>query len=190
MPAGLLLVPAGYSGTADNETLAVSEVLQHFPASDGARGGGKGASPVPFEIDASLPELKKHGMMRGFRVITGVGRVVFTQLQYAGDNVVKTALIARFLTAQGQMGIASEDVAISNRNYQFRYRRTTAYNDRTALVFQIVPRGQRLGLLRGELWLDSETALPLREWGEFVRSPSVWVNSICMTRDYILNSSG
>jgi hypothetical protein len=41
-----------------------------------------------------------------------------------------------------------------------------------------------VGLFKGELWIDAETARPLREWGEFVKSPSMFLRHIYVVRDY------
>src|SRR4051812_46353415 len=64
------------------------------------RGGSDG--PVSFEIDASLPKLKKKGMMRGLKLITSAGKIAYTQLHFVGDELIKTAVIARFLKADSQ----------------------------------------------------------------------------------------
>ena len=50
--------------------------------------------------------------------------------------------------------------------------------------FQVSPRRKAVGLFHGELWLDAETALPLRESGRFVKSPSVFLKKIEFVREY------
>lgn len=69
-------------------------------------------------------------------------------------------------------------VSITPANYKFAYEGAVAYGDRLAYAFQITPRKKREGLIKGELWLDAETAVPLRESGYFVKSPSVFVKRI------------
>jgi hypothetical protein len=51
-------------------------------------------------------------------------------------------------------------------------------------VFELKPRHKRLGLFKGELWLDPETCLPLHEGGRLVKSPSVWVKKMEFARYY------
>jgi hypothetical protein len=46
------------------------------------------------------------------------------------------------------------------------------------------PRHKRVGLFKGELWLDPETCLPVREIGRLVKNPSVFVKKMEFTRDY------
>ena len=41
-----------------------------------------------------------------------------------------------------------------------------------------------MGLFKGELWLDAETGMPVRESGEFVKNPSVFLKKIAFVRDY------
>lgn len=165
------------------EEAQANQALERY-LRDSAGNGRDSAAAISFEIDASLPRLKKHGVMRGLRVIAAAGRVVYTRLQFVGDDLIKTAVIARFLKADSRQGASPDDVAITHRRYRFRYAGTSDYNGRTAVVFRTHPRARDVGLFRGELWLDSETARPLREWGEFVKSPSAFLHSIYFVRDY------
>ena len=51
-------------------------------------------------------------------------------------------------------------------------------------MFQLSPKRRRLGLFKGELWLDSQTGLPVHESVQFVKNPSVFVKRIVFVRDY------
>jgi hypothetical protein len=51
-------------------------------------------------------------------------------------------------------------------------------------VFNLTPRRKAMGLFKGELWIDPETALPLREAGELVKSPSIFLKKIQFAREY------
>jgi hypothetical protein len=53
-------------------------------------------------------------------------------------------------------------------------------------ILQITPRKKAIGLFKGELWVDSETGMPVREAGQFVKSPSVFLKKIAFVRDYEL----
>ena len=143
--------------------------------------------PVSFEIEASLPKLRKSGTMHGLKVFVSAGRVVYTQLQFVGDELVKTAVIARFLKAESSQSASNPALAISRRQYAFHFAGTADYNGRTAVIFRTEPKSRRVGLFRGEFWIDSETAQPLREWGQFVKSPSPLISGISFVRDYELS---
>jgi hypothetical protein len=169
------------------ERAAAFQILQRYLSETESPSHHEDGS-VSFEIDASLPKLKKHGIMRGLRLITGAGRVVFSQIHFVGDELIKTAVISRFLASQTAEGRNNADLAIADQNYRFRYAGDSSYNGRAAVVFRVEPRSRRVGLFRGELWIDRETARPLREWGEFVKSPSMFLSNIRFVRDYATSS--
>jgi len=54
------------------------------------------------QIDASLPKLKKKGSMSGVKVISRTGQAAYRGLQFSGDKLVKTAVIARFLANEAK----------------------------------------------------------------------------------------
>jgi hypothetical protein len=141
---------------------------------------------VEVEIDASLPRLQKHGTMRGLKVITRAGRTVYTRLHFSGDRIIGKDVISRYLAADIEKGPDSGELAIVTGNYRFESIGEADYNGRAAQVFRVVPKHRRGGLFRGELWLDEATALPLREWGDFVKSPSHFLSQPRFVRDYSL----
>ena len=53
-------------------------------------------------------------------------------------------------------------------------------------IFDLKPRKKRVGLFKGELWLDTKTFMPIREEGEFVKTPSVFLKKVEFVRDYEL----
>jgi hypothetical protein len=55
-------------------------------------------------------------------------------------------------------------------------------------VLQLKPREKKVGLFKGELWLDAETYMPVRESGSFVKSPSFMLKKMQFVRDYELQN--
>jgi hypothetical protein len=53
-------------------------------------------------------------------------------------------------------------------------------------VFRIAPRRKGAGLIKGELWLDVETGLPIHRSGYLVKSPSVWIRRMAVTQEDLL----
>ena len=45
-----------------------------------------------------------------------------------------------------------------------------------------------MGLFKGELWLDAETYMPVRESGSFVKSPSFLLKKMQFVREYDLQN--
>jgi hypothetical protein len=143
----------------------------------------RGAS-MEVDIEASLPKLQKHGRLHALRRISRLGRVTYESLRFEGDNTIKNSVIARYVAGEtlGQWNEGA--LAITPANYKFKYKGLADHDGRHLHVFQLTPREKRVGLFKGELWLDAETCLPLRESGRFVQSPSIFLRRIEFVRDY------
>ena len=136
------------------------------------------------QIDASLPALKRRATMTGFKRIVRPGQIVYHGLRFTGDNVVKTQVITRFLARETKPPQPAGNVSVTPQNYSFEFEKVSEYNGLAAYVFLLKPRRKGAGLFRGELWLDAETAAPLRLWGDLVTSPSIFVRSVRFVQDY------
>jgi hypothetical protein len=77
-------------------------------------------------------------------------------------------------------------MAISPANYKFKLKGEQDMNGRHVVMLQITPRKKKVGLFKGELWVDAETGMPVRESGQFVKTPSVFLKKIAFVRDYEL----
>jgi len=135
------------------------------------------------QIDATMPELKKQGSMSGLKIISRAGQTVYRDLRFTGDNLIKTAVIARFLANDVKRPEGAAGTELTRLNYSFVYDRTSDYNGLSSYVFRLKPKRKRVGLFKGELWLDASTADPLRLWGDFVKSPSFFVRKIRFVQD-------
>ncbi len=173
-----------FPGFCPAQMLAPSEALDRYLA--GARDRQAGCSDLEFavQIEASLPKLRKHGSMSGLKRISQAGRSVYSGLRFTGDNFVKTAVIARFLANEAEPPEPAADTAVSRQNYSFIYDKTADYNGLAAYVYRLKPQRKRVGLFKGELWLDAATAAPLRLWGDFIKSPSMFVRTFRFVQDY------
>ena len=122
--------------------------------------------------------------MSGLKVVSQTGQTVYRDLRFTGDDLVKTAVIAHFLAHDAKPRERVEDTDVTRQNYSFVYGRTSRYNGLVAYVFHLKPRRKRIGLVKGELWLEAATAAPLRLWGDFVKSPSIFVRNFRVVQDY------
>jgi hypothetical protein len=135
------------------------------------------------DIDASLPKLAESGRLRAIRRIL-FGRIEYQILEVLGDRTVKQQVIARYLSAEREAaGRPASQAAITEANYRFHFRGASKWNDAEAYLFEITPRKKRVGLIRGELWIDPATGALLRESGRMVRSPSIFIRRIDVIRD-------
>jgi hypothetical protein len=144
----------------------------------------RGAS-MEVDIEANLPKLKKQGRLHALRRISRVGRITYEILHFEGDNTVKTNVIARYLAADVQAQ-ANDDssLAITPTNYKFKYTGIISDAGRRIYVFHLTPKKKRVGAFKGELWLDAETCLPVRDSGRWVKNPSIFVRRIDFVREY------
>lgn len=148
---------------------------------------GAGSAPSwaleSVEIHAALPDLTRSGRLQATRRVEPDG-VRYQIVQLTGDRTVKDQVIARYLTAEERASqIPAASVAISAANYKFAYKGIINDGERHAYVFRIAPRKKRSGLLKGELWLDVETGLPIRRSGYLVKSPSLWIRRVAVTQE-------
>lgn len=144
---------------------------------------------MQVEIDARIPRLKKTGRLQALRFISRLGQITYRVLRFEGDGTVKKDVIARYLAAEQEARTQySAALAVTPENYRFKYKGTADYAGRTAYVFQVTPKQKRVGLFKGEIWIDAQTYLPLREWGEMVKNPSVFLKNVYFVRDYYIQN--
>lgn len=75
-------------------------------------------------------------------------------------------------------------VAINTDNYKFKFKGTAEHDSRSVYVFQLSPKKKRVGLFKGDLWIDPDTFLPVRESGRFVKNPSIFLKKVEFVRSY------
>jgi hypothetical protein len=136
-------------------------------------------------FQASIPKLKKQGKLSALRKISTLGRVTYKVLGFWGDDTVKKEVIARYMTAElDSASKRSEEMAITPANYSFKYKGLQDKNDLRVHVLELKPKQKRVGLFKGEIWLDEQTYMPVREQGRFVKSPSVFIKKVDFVRNY------
>lgn len=166
------------------QSLTPPEALDRYLTGSRDRQPGCSDLVSAVQIDASLPKLRKQGSMSGLRLLSQTGKIVYRGLRFTGDTLVKTAVIARFLAYDVEPPEGAAGDGVTRQNYSILYLKTSDYNGLIAHVFCLKPKRKRVGLFKGELWLDATTAAPLRLWGDFVKSPSIFIRSSRFVRDY------
>jgi hypothetical protein len=178
----LLMAPAfGAANEADNQE-SVDVVNKYLDATRTQQDALRGAQ-MELDIDAKLPKLEKQGKMHVLRNISRLGQISFRMLGFSGDSTIKKEVITRYLDAETQAR-DNGSIAISPANYKFKYKGMTEREGRQVHTFQVTPRKKAVGLFKGELWIDAETGMPLRESGQFVKNPSVFLKKIAFVREY------
>jgi hypothetical protein len=208
--AGLVLPaladdPAGMSGPAAPGSISSAEILNNYLAAVERQQQEVGEMSMQVDINATLPRLKKEGSFHALRHVTRFGRVTYDGVRFLGDKMVKKDVIARYLTAETEAAKGQTDgngngkvpspgnenakpvsMAITPENYKFKYKGLSDHDGRRVHVFQLSPKKKRVGLFKGELWIDPDTNLPVRESGRFVKNPSIFLKKVEFIRDYEL----
>jgi hypothetical protein len=151
-----------------------TELLQKYFASIGSNQEKTRGVQMETEFIASVPRLGKKGAMKIVRYVVRTGQVLYgSMLHFEGDSMVKKDVIARFMTAEIENSAKPQSIGLTDVNYKFKPKKLEDCNGRPCQLYQLEPRRKEVGLFKGELWLDVETGLPLREKGRFVKNPHV-----------------
>ncbi len=181
----LLFVSAGGVLRADMEREPDGhEYLERYlAASQGQAEKLRGLS-MEMEIDASVPDLQKSGRLRALRQISRLGVITYRRIIFQGDKLIQNDVIARFLQAEKEALEKKTNIGITPDNYRFKYYGVYGGGDWRLHLFELTPKKKRSGLFSGWIWIEDKTALPVREQGEFVRSPSIFLKKVAFVRDY------
>src|SRR5271165_4753033 len=166
------------------EDQMVSRYLEATQAQQSSLRGGT----EEIDIDAAVPKFKKQGKLHALRNISKLGKITYHALGFSGDNIVKTEVIANYLKAEVESAQGPSNVSVTPQNYKFKFKGTQDWNGRQVYVLHLNPREKKVGLFKGELWLDAETYMPVRESGTFVKSPSFMLKKMQFVRDYDLQN--
>jgi hypothetical protein len=146
----------------------------------------RGAS-MEVEIEANLPKLQKRGRLHALRRISRLGRITYEAIRFEGDKTVKNSIIARYLAADAEAQSADQSLlAITPANYKFKFKGHSGEGENQIYIFQLTPRKKRVGLFKGELWIDAATCLPVRESGQLVKTPSIFLKRVKFVREYYI----
>ena len=142
------------------------------------------AGSMEVDIRASVPQLKQQGRLHASRRISELGRIRYRVLGFQGDKTVKNQVIARYLEAE-QQARSKQDLSVTPVNYKFKFKGERATEgDRQVYVFNVTPRKKRVGLFKGEMWLDANSFLPVYEKGRLVKNPSIFFKRVQFERAY------
>ncbi|MBV9295011.1 MAG: hypothetical protein JO145_05515 [Acidobacteriaceae bacterium] len=185
----LLLLPAlGMSHDDKDEEVSgnSAEIISKYLEAGRAHDSSRNVS-MEVNINAAVPNLNEHGQLRAVRKISSVGKITYRVLGFTGDNSIKNQVIARYLQAE-QQGQGNQDLAITPANYKFKFKGAKTIYNRPAFLFQLSPRQKKVGLFKGEMWLDAATFLPLFEKGRFVKNPSIFFKRVAFERAYSIEN--
>jgi len=139
---------------------------------------------MKVEIDASLPILDRKGKFHALRYISKLGQITYKTITFQGDNSIKNDVIARYLQAEKETAEKNLNLRRTPENYKFKYYGQYGDGDWKLHLFELVPKEKKPGLFHGWLWIHAGTGLPVREQGELVKNPSIFLKRVEFVRDY------
>jgi hypothetical protein len=186
--AAVLNVTGTPTASANDDDANSAAILDHYLKATQEHPEGLRGASMEVQIEARVPKLKENATLRALRKISRVGQITYRVLSFQGDNTVKNQVIARYLQAE-QQGQGDTSLAITPDNYKFKYKGQRHTSQGTpAYVFQLSPRKKRIGLFKGELWLDTKTYLPLLEKGRLVKNPSIFFKKVDFERAFAIRN--
>lgn len=170
------------TGDPEEDVTGQQIISKYLDASKTQQENMRGAQ-MEVRIAAKLPSMEKQGTLKALRSISKFGKITYKALGFSGDNFIKNEVITRYLAAESDVRNPGA-LAITPANYKFRYKGSVGRNGRFVYIFQVTPKKKVVGLFKGEMWLDAETALPVREAGRFVKNPSIGLKKVEFVREY------
>ena len=167
---------------SESDPMQEAIVNKYVSATHDQQTAMRGAS-MQVDIDAEVPKLQSKGKLQALRNISKLGKITYNALNFIGDKRIKNEVIASYLTAETQTP-AGPDISITPANYKFKYKGLQDHDGQQAYVLQVSPKRKQVGLFKGELWIDPQTYMPVRESGRFVKSPSIFLKKIEFVRTY------
>jgi 3-deoxy-D-manno-octulosonate 8-phosphate phosphatase KdsC-like HAD superfamily phosphatase len=179
-----LLAPPRLVAEPGGDNPQATEILQKYlAATEGSRAKAVGLT-MDAEFDAKIVRLNKQGRLFALRQISNLGRVTYNALRFVGDDTVKKEVIARYLKAEEEAAAKAPTVALTPENYKFKYKGLVVRDGKRVHVFEVRPHKKQVGLFKGELWVDPDTYLAVRESGVLVKNPSIFLKKVEFVRNY------
>jgi hypothetical protein len=169
----------------DAQNAESAAIIQNYLQANQSQEGALRGMSMEVNINASIPGWKKQATLTALRSISKVGKVTYHVLRFQGDNTVKNEVIARYLTAERQAQ-GDNTMAITPQNYKFKFKGEKAGDGGQVYVFQLAPRKKKVGLFKGEMWLDAKSYLPVYEKGRLVKNPSFFFKKVEFERQFAI----
>jgi len=174
-----------FSATEPGSAAVETAIVQKYTSARNIQEIRLKAASMDIDIQGDIPRLKKQGRFHALRRISPMGLISYDRRHFEGDGTVKNQLIIRYLSAEAERRKEqTSSMAVTPDNYRFKYKGRRVLDGREAHLFQISPIKKREGMFQGELWLDVDTCLPLREAGSLVKRISVFVRKTAFVRTF------
>lgn len=134
--------------------------------------------PYKLTRDYKMFEGADHNQARS-RLIAEISVVPPDSKKYTIDNsngsLLEEKILRKMLDGEVAFAKDSGSSDLTRENYDFRLVREDELSGQHCFVLDLLPRRKSKNLLRGSIWVDAHTYLPLRVEGEPAKNPSWWV---------------
>jgi outer membrane lipoprotein-sorting protein len=96
-------------------------------------------------------------------------------IENPNGSVLEEKIVRKMLDGEVAFARDSRTSDITRENYDFRLNREDEISGRHCYVLDLIPKRKSRNLLRGSIWVDALSYLPLRVEGEPTQNPSWWV---------------
>jgi hypothetical protein len=113
------------------------------------------------------------------RLVAEISVVPPDSKKYTIDNsngsLLEERIVRKMLDGEVAFAKAARSSDITRNNYDFRLIREDEISGEPCYVLELAPKRKSKNLLRGFVWVDTRSYLPLRVEGEPAQNPSWWV---------------
>ncbi len=96
-------------------------------------------------------------------------------IENASGSLLEERVVRKMLDGEVAFAKDSGSSDITRENYDFRLVREDEISGQRCYVLDLIPKRKSKDLLRGSIWVDAHSYLPLRVEGEPAKNPSWWV---------------
>jgi hypothetical protein len=93
-------------------------------------------------------------------------------------------LVRKMLDHERSVSHEHSDVELSTSNYEFVYLRQEARNGAVCHVLQLIPKRKEKSLIKGTMWVDTQSYLIHHIEGELAKTPSFWLKEVRLSMDF------
>ena len=162
----------------------LQSVLERYLSATKVQHDAMMGAQMQLTISGRFTKLREQGQLAIKGTISPSGELSFSDMNFSGDNRVKTQLISRYLEQEQKAKYGAMN--ISPLEYEFKIAAILKQGQHATYVFEVKPRKATGDKIRGELWVDGATGMPLREAGEFAKKPDLLLTKPRFSRDYEL----
>lgn len=168
------------AGVTSGESLAFARYIASLRQPDPFTQAGT----VVVTIEAWSPSLHLESRILMLRRPDTSGHSEYLVVDKDGELGATLDLILPYIEEEQHLQEVSQSSrVITPANYKFHYLGMMETEDVPVYVFDVSPRQKLDGLMRGELWIDSETGRATARTGYLVKKPSALIRRMEISQD-------